>query len=124
MHIQREHPIQIQFSADETNAARRLVWRLVSEHGFAPTNRAGGLSATIDGREYRLSFSVTADGNSALRTENVAAESLLPALAGGIFREWQDPALGPTSRRIAARSDLALRVEALLRAGDSHQPSH
>lgn len=119
MLVRKDHPIQIEFAADETNAARRLVWRLVSGHGFAPTDQSGGLSSTIDGRDYRISFHLAGDGSSILRADNAAAESLLPALGNGILREWQDPALGPTSKRFATRSVLAMRVETLLRGGDS-----
>jgi hypothetical protein len=123
MLIRKEHPIQIEFAADETNAARRLVWRLVSGHGFAPTDRSGGLAATIDGREYQLNFALATDGSCVLRADNAAAESLLPALGGSILREWQNPEIGPTSRRFATCSALAIRVEALLRRADSQTES-
>jgi hypothetical protein len=39
----------------------------VSGHGFSPTDQAGGLASTIDGREYQLSFHLAGDGNSILR---------------------------------------------------------
>jgi hypothetical protein len=106
--------MRIEFAPAEVNVAHRLVWRLITQYGFAPVDQQGTLSMLIPralGPEFRIKFRVDAAGEATLMALNKRAESWLPSIWASAQKEWRSTAAGRPESVEACRNCSAFTMQ-------------
>jgi hypothetical protein len=88
----------LRFPPDETNAARRMVLRLMSEFGLK-SQKLAERTTRLQSHTQSLDLCVLDDGGLELRAVDPNSRMLLKCIHTGLSCQWRDPASGPTGKR-------------------------